>query len=91
MQAHHIIKRPLYTEKGTHAWASNSYTFAVATAARKDEIKAAIQELYRVRVVAVNTVTTKSRNRRMKYGLVMGKVSKKAIVRVHPDDRIELA
>lgn len=91
MLAHHIIKKPLFTEKCTiDSDEHKRYAFAVSTAARKDQIKKAIEELYRVRVVGVNTVTCRSRNRRMKYGLVMGKISKKAIVRVHPDDRIEL-
>lgn len=91
MESHHIIKRPLLSEKITHATeTANRYGFEVATTARKDQIKRAIEDLYKVRVVAVNTVRTKSRNRRMKYGLVKGKVTKKAIVRVHPDDTIEL-
>lgn len=91
LAAHHILKRPLFTEKGTIASDEHKrYAFAVATTARKDQIKKAVEELYRVRVVGVNTVTTRSRNRRMKYGLVTGKISKKAIVRIHPDDKIEL-
>jgi len=54
------------------------------------QIKQAIQDLYKVRVVSVNTVTRHGRNRRLKYGLVKGKTSKKAIVRLHPEDTIEL-
>lgn len=91
MISHHIIKRPLFTEKGTVAAdESNRYAFEVPVTANKTQIKDAIQDLYRVRVVSVNTVTSRTRNRRMKYGMVEGKVSKKAIVKVHPDDKIEL-
>jgi large subunit ribosomal protein L23 len=91
MISHHIIKRPLFTEKGTVAAdEANRYSFEVPVTANKTQIKDAIQDLYRVRVVSVNTVTSRTRNRRMKYGLVEGKVSKKAIVKIHPDDKIEL-
>lgn len=91
MESRYIIKRPLLTEKSTfQSDAAKRYAFEVSTTARKDEIKRAIEDLYKVRVIRVNTVTHRSRNRRMKYGLVKGKITKKAIVRVHPEDTIEL-
>ncbi|HBS29013.1 MAG TPA: 50S ribosomal protein L23 [Phycisphaerales bacterium] len=91
MDSRYIIKKPLLTEKSTfHSDESNRYSFEVPVTARKDQIKAAIEDLYKVRVLKVNTVTRRSRNRRMKYGLVTGSVTKKAIVRVHPEDTIEL-
>jgi len=91
MDSRHIVKRPLLTEKSTfHSDEHKRYAFLVPVTARKDEIKAAVEDLYKVRVVKVNTVTHRSRNRRMRYGLVKGVVSKKAIVRIHPEDTIEL-
>ncbi|MDX2116414.1 MAG: 50S ribosomal protein L23 [Planctomycetota bacterium] len=91
MQAHQVIKKPLLTEKSTfHSDVSKRFSFEVAPEARKDEIKAAIQELYKVRVLSVNTVTRRGRYRRMRYGMIPPKFSKKAIVRIHPDDVIEL-
>lgn len=91
MEAIHIIKRPLVTEKSTFASnEQNRYAFLVDTRADKTQIKRAIEDLYKVRVVGVSTTTRKSRDRRLKYGLVEGKISKKAVVRVHPEDRIEL-
>lgn len=91
MESHHVIKQPLLTEKSTfHSDEYKRYAFLVATGARKDEIKKAVEDLYKVRVVGVNTVTLRTRNRRMRYGLVKGKFSKKAIVRIHPEDTIEL-
>lgn len=87
----HIIKRPLLTEKTTVASnEDNRHAFVVSGDARKDEIKAAVQELYGVRVVSVNTLNRKDRIRRYRYGTVPGKTTKKAIVRVHADDKIEL-
>ncbi len=91
MKSHHIIKRPLLSEKSTvQSDESKRYSFLVATGARKDEIRRAVQDLYKVRVVGVNTVIHKARDRRTKYGLVKGGLSKKAIVRIHPKDTIEL-
>ena len=91
MDSIHVIKRPLVTEKSTYS--SNEekrYAFLVDTGATKTEIKRAVEDLYGVRVVGVSTLNRRSRNRRMRYGLVKGKTTKRAIVRVHEDDTIEL-
>ncbi|MEQ8850721.1 MAG: 50S ribosomal protein L23 [Phycisphaerales bacterium] len=91
MESIHVIKRPILSEKST--WASNEenrYTFLVAGQASKTEIKRAVEDLYGVRVVKVSTINRKDRDRRMRYGMVRGKTTKKAIVGVHPDDTIEL-
>lgn len=91
MEAIHVIKRPLVTEKSTFSSnEENRYAFLVDTRADKTQIKRAIEDLYKVRVIGVSTSNRKSRNRRMRYGMVQGKVSKRAVVRVHPEDRIEL-
>ncbi len=91
MDAIHVVKKPLVTEKGTYASNEhNRYSFLVATGATKTEIKRAVEDLYKVRVVGVSTVNRRSRNRRMRYGMVKGKVTKRAIVRIHPEDTIEL-
>lgn len=91
MHAADIIKKPLLSEKST--FQSNElkqYCFLVASSARKDEIKKAVQDLYKVRVIGVSTMNRRAPDRRLKYGLVEGKWTKKAIVRVHADDTIEL-
>lgn len=91
MPAHEVIKRPLLSEKST--WASGEqkrFSFLVDPRATKTEIKAAVQALYKVRVVGVNTSNRKERDRLLKYGFVAGKHSKKATVRVHADDTLEL-
>ena len=91
MDAIHVIKSPLVTEKSTFASNEhNRYAFLVAPTATKSEIKRAVQDLYNVRVIAVSTNIRQARVRRLRYGTVGGKVTKRAIVRVHPDDRIEL-
>ncbi len=91
MPAHEVIKRPMLSEKST--WGSSEqkrYAFLVDPRATKTEIKSAVQSLYKVRVVGVNTSVRKAADRRLKYGFVPGKISKKAVVRVHADDTIEL-
>lgn len=86
-----VIRKPLVTEKAT--WASseqNRYAFSVDRRATKTDIKHAVEAIYKVRVVDVSTNNRKSRDRAYKYGMVEGKTTKRAIVRVHPEDKIEL-
>ena len=46
MEAIHVIKRPLLSEKSTWATEDNRYTFLVACEATKTEIKRAVEEIY---------------------------------------------
>jgi large subunit ribosomal protein L23 len=91
MDATYIIKKPLMTEKATLLQeTSNSYAFEVNIRATKDEIKQALKHLYNVRVVSVNTQIRKERARRYKHGVTPGRQWKRAIVRLHPEDKIDL-
>ena len=91
MEAIYVIKKPLISEKATYGMNEEKrYTFLVDRTATKDDIKAAIEQLYKVRVVGVNTQVRKGKQRRLKYGLVVEPTTKKAVVRLHPEDQIEL-
>jgi large subunit ribosomal protein L23 len=91
MDAVHVIKRPIVTEKSTFAMNERKqYSFLVDPRASKGEIKRAVEEAYKVRVVGVTTQVRKGKWRRMRYGLVQEPLTKKATVRVHPDDTIDL-
>ena len=91
MEAFHVIKKPMLTEKATfESNEHNRYGFIVDRTATKTDIKRAIEELYSVRVMGVSTHNRRSRNRRMRYGMVPGKTTKRALVRIHPDDTIDL-
>ena len=90
MEAIHVIRRPMLTEKGAAQVEHNRYVFEVDRRARKDEIKRAIEEIYKVRVIGVNTSVHQTGQRRTRWGIVPGKLTKKAIVRLHTDDAIEL-
>jgi large subunit ribosomal protein L23 len=91
MQHTTVIKRPLLTEKSTFAMNERKqYAFEVDPRATKVDIKAAVESVYGVRVTGVSTQTRKGRQRRLKHGLVVEGNTKKATVRLHPDDTIEL-
>jgi len=92
LEPHQVILRPLVTEKGTHQSTHehhNAYSFQVNLWATKDQIKAAVQELFNVRVEKVRTQMRLGKKRR--YRFRFGRLSnwKKAIVKLHGDDRIE--
>jgi large subunit ribosomal protein L23 len=71
LEPHQVIRRPLVTEKGTHLSEKlNAYSFEVHPLASKTDIKAAVQQLWDVRVVAVRTQTRVGKPRRHK--MVMG-------------------
>jgi large subunit ribosomal protein L23 len=87
----YIIKRPILTEKSTYLSGElKQYAFEVAVDATKTEIKMAIEQLYKVRVLGINTQVRKGKFRRMRYGLTQEPTTKKATIRVHQDDAIEL-
>ena len=91
MRSTDVIRRPIVTEKST--WASsvqNRYTFEVDLRATKDDVKRAIHSLYGVRVQAVAVQKRKGQSRRSRFGYWRTKDMKRAIVKVHTDDRIEL-
>ncbi|GAB4548532.1 MAG: 50S ribosomal protein L23 [Phycisphaerales bacterium] len=91
MESFHVIKKPMLTEKATFSSNEhNRYGFVVDRTASKTDIKRAIEELYNVRVLGVSTHNRRSRDRRMRYGMVPGKTTKRAVVRIHPDDTIDL-
>lgn len=87
----HIIRRPVLSEKSTFAMNERKqYRFEVDPRADKTEIKAAVEAIYKVRVLGVNTMVRKHKARRLKYGVSKPANTKHAIVRLHADDSIEL-
>ena len=87
-----LIKQILLTEKGTYLTESeNKYQFRVSMNANKIEIKRAIEELFSVRVTAVNTMRCKGKKKRERtasYGTTAA--WKRAVVTLHADDSINL-
>ncbi len=91
MQAHYVIKKPVLTEKSTFSMNERGqYTFEVDPRASKDDIKRAIEQLYGVKVVDVNTQNKKGKHRRLRYGMVIEPVRKKATIRLAEGQAIEM-
>ena len=85
-----IIKRPLVTEKNTlRAGTLNEYAFEVALDANRSEIRKAVQKLFGVTVLRVNTQIQRKESR--KLGRIPGNRTlwKKAIVKVKEGDKFE--
>jgi len=84
-----IILRPLVTEKGMHkADRYNAYAFEVNPHAGKDAIRRAVEELFEVKVVRVNTQSRKGKPRRTRSRSGTTKTWKKAIVTLDKEHRI---
>ena len=91
LEPHYILRRPLLTEKVTRDMEdANVYAFEVDRRSSKDEIKAAVEQAYGVKVVKVNTQVRKGGSRRFRYGKVAESSWKRALVRVAEGDTIEL-
>ncbi len=90
MEATTVIRKPLITEKSTDHIEENRYVFEVDTRARKGEIARAVAELYNVRIVGVSTLRRRGKMRRTRFGYSKTSDTKRAIVKVHPEDKIEL-
>ena len=85
-----IILRPLVTEKGMHkATRVNAYAFEVNRMASKEDIRKAVEELFEVKVVAVNTQNRQGKPRRSRFSKGRTKAWKKAIVKLDPEHRID--
>lgn len=89
----YIIKQPVITEKSIDlANQQNVYTFFVDLKASKPQIKSAIEELYEVEVVGINTMVTPSKRRRVgrQRRPKLDPVKKKALVKLKQGQTIEL-
>jgi large subunit ribosomal protein L23 len=88
--AYDIILRPIITEASTDAMALNKYTFEVARDANKIEIRNAVEEIFKVRVVKVNTLWRRGKQKRRGQSVGYTPDRKKAIVTLAPGDTIEI-
>jgi large subunit ribosomal protein L23 len=91
-----VLVRPLITEKNTVLMEIGQYSFEVARAANKFQIREAVEKTFNVKVTAVNTLNVKakakSRTASRRGGRITGHEAawKKAIVTLAPGDRIDL-
>ncbi len=85
-----VIVRPVITEKSTAVSEQNKVIFVVAPSATKPQIKAAVEDLFKVKVTAVNTLIRKGKSRRFRG--IKGRTSdtKRAIVTLAEGQRIDV-
>ena len=92
MNAYDIIRRPVITEQSMESVADKKYVFMVDVNANKTEIKAAIEEIFGVKVIRVTTTTVRGKAKRTgAYPQGYTKTWKKAVVKLSEDSKsIEL-
>ena len=84
-----VIIAPVVSEKSYGELNRNWYTFLVHPDANKTQIKIAIQQIFDVRVLTVNTLNREGKRKRTKTGFGQRKSTKRAIVKLADGDRIE--
>lgn len=90
LTAYDVILSPIITEKATAASEANQVVFKVRRDATKPEIKAAIEELFKVKVVSVNTIIRKGKTKQFRGIKGRQQDVKRAIVRLAEGDRIDV-
>lgn len=91
LQALDLIRSPVITEKATMGLEHDQVTFRVSMSASKPAIKHAVEDLFRVKVLTVNTITRKGKRKRFRGIIGRRPDYKKAIVRLAEGHRIDLA
>ena len=85
-----IIKAPIITEKSSNDQSNyNKYTFKVDTKSNKTEIKEAVQKIFGVKVLEVQTINVKPKKKRVGRYSGFTKKYKKAIITLEPGQTLE--
>ena len=85
-----VIIRPVVSEKSYAGLEQNTYTFLVDRRANKTEIKEAVQSIWDVRVLSVNTLMRKGKVKRQRYVTGRRPDQKRAVVTLAEGDNIEI-
>ena len=88
-RAFSIIKKPLTTEKSTNIQQFNQYTFIVAKDSNANEIKNAIEKIFKVKVLKINTQINRGKVKSFKGNIGFRKDIKKAIVTLKEGNTID--
>ncbi|MCA0042416.1 50S ribosomal protein L23 [Celeribacter litoreus] len=86
-----VIRKPIITEKATMASENGAVVFEVAIDSNKPQIKKAVEELFGVKVKAVNTVVTKGKTKRFRGQPGKRKDVKKAYVTLEDGNAIDVS
>jgi large subunit ribosomal protein L23 len=85
-----ILLAPVVSEKSYGLLDENKYTFLVDPRANKTEIKIAVEKVFGVKVLSVNTMNREGKRKRTKVGFGKRSDTKRAIVHVAAGDRIDI-
>ena len=90
LQAYDVILSPVITEKSSEASESNQVVWLFGLSGEKTQIKKAIEKLFGVKVVAVNTLTRKGKTKRFRGIEGRQKDVKKAVVKLAEGESIDV-
>ncbi|MDR1158135.1 MAG: 50S ribosomal protein L23 [Oscillospiraceae bacterium] len=82
-----ILLRPIITERSMEAVDQKKYVFEVARDANKIEIRKAVEEIFDVTVLSVNTINMQGKEKRQGAHIGRRSAWKKAIIRLRPDSK----
>jgi large subunit ribosomal protein L23 len=85
-----VLLAPVISEKSYGLLDENKYTFIVRPDANKTQIKIAVEQVFNVRVLDVNTLNRQGKRKRTRSGFGRRKDTKRAIVSLAEGDRIEI-
>ena len=89
-RAYEVLRRPIVTEKSTLGSEHGQVSFEVAIDATKPEIKAAVEQLFKVKVKAVNTLRQKGKTKRFRGRLGQRSDVKKAFITLEAGHSIDV-
>ncbi len=85
-----VILAPVVSEKSYALLDANAYTFVVHPRANKTEIRQAVEAIWGVRVLKVNTINRKGKSKRFRLTVGRRADSKRAVVKLAEGDKIEI-
>ena len=85
-----VLLAPVISEKSYGLLDENKYTFLVRPDANKTQIKIAVEQVFNVRVINVNTINRQGKRKRTRTGYGKRNDTKRAVVSLVQGDRIEI-
>ena len=85
-----VILAPVVSEKSYGLIDNNAYTFMVHPEANKTEIRQAVEKIWDVKVLSVNTINRKGKTKRFRFTQGRRADTKRAIVKLREGDKIDL-
>jgi large subunit ribosomal protein L23 len=85
-----VLVSPVISEKSYGLLDQNKYTFLVRRGSNKTEIKIAVEKIFGVKVIGVNTLNRAGKRKRSRTGFGRRNATKRAVVSLVEGDRIEI-